>query len=843
MAAIHDLIGQISDPRLRDRISTEWANAAKEKKFGLVFEDHLPELLPLYNIKPQQGDLVSMRDRTLNDDVWRVLAIQGNKAFCVKPSDQAHPSDSGSYTNPEEFTLNDLLVVKEFGEPIFPSLTLIDHIENGPTDLPWHTLIEADNYHALQMIDYLYAGQVDCIYIDPPYNTGAKDWKYNNDYVDSNDGWRHSKWLAFIEKRLKLAKKLLKPDTGVLVVTIDEHEVHHLGMLLEQQFPEYIQQMVTIVINPKGVTQGRFSRVEEYALFCFGKDAYVRGVQDDLLTKDAPVTKKPRWKGLLRSGTDSRRRDRESMFYPVVIDPQSMRVIKAGDSLPLDEEPDLNLKIDGYPVAWPIRKDGSYGRWSVGKDTLNELISKGYTSLGKYDEKRKTHGISYLSQELLKQLKQGQIIIIGKDETRNTVEVEYLDTKTRAIKTVWHRTKHDAGAYGTDLLTSIIGSETKFSFPKSLYSTLDAISAVVRENPNALVLDFFAGSGTTLNALNLLNALDGGQRRGIIVTNNEVSAEDASQFQKDGIAPGTSAWESKGICQSITWPRSKFSIQGYRDDGTSLTGEYLTGKTAYKEKDRKFVQIGFVSLDQLSTSGKKKQLVNLIDGLPQSLVKEPCPFVVSEKHTSSILFDISMLDEYLEALEGQDHITDFYIVTEAKKAFDSVKIQVGELLGPIKIAEDIKRPMCDGFAANLAYFKLNFLDKNRVALGLSFKEIIPLLWLKSGAVGACPELSISDASPQIFAPEQNNFIVLLDETRLGRVHKLMRERDSISHVFIVTDADESYKTMAEQIRELHQDYHPQVEIVQLYRDYLQNFMINKQQDRAAGISALKGARK
>ena len=83
---------------------------------------------------------------------------------------------------------------------------------------PWHTLIEADNYHALQLLDYLYAGKVDCIYIDPPYNTGARDWKYNNDYVDANDSWRHSKWLTFMEKRLKLAQKLLKPDTGVIVV-------------------------------------------------------------------------------------------------------------------------------------------------------------------------------------------------------------------------------------------------------------------------------------------------------------------------------------------------------------------------------------------------------------------------------------------------------------------------------------------------------------------------------------------------------------------------------------------------------------------------------------------------
>src|ERR1043165_7276991 len=92
------------------------------------------------------------------------------------------------------------------------------------------------NFHALQLLEYLYAGQVDCIYIDPPYNTGARDWKYNNRYVDSQDGWRHSKWLSMMEKRLRLAGKLLKPS-GVLVCMIDEHEVHPLALLLEELFP------------------------------------------------------------------------------------------------------------------------------------------------------------------------------------------------------------------------------------------------------------------------------------------------------------------------------------------------------------------------------------------------------------------------------------------------------------------------------------------------------------------------------------------------------------------------------------------------------------------------------
>ena len=321
MSAIDTLIAQISDPRLRERLAAEWDNAKKEKKFGLVFEDHLPELLPLHGAKPRKGDLVCRRQGALKD-VWQIKSIHAGVATCVKPSNEAHPSEpTRAAAEPGQFMVDELLVVREFGEPIFPALVPVDAVANGPLDAPWHTLIEADNYHALQLLDYLYAGQVDCIYIDPPYNTGARDWKYNNDYVDGNDGWRHSKWLAFMEKRLKLAKRLLKPDTGVLIVTIDEHEVHHLGMLLEREFPEAYRQLVTIVINQKGVAQGRLSRAEEYALFCFNPGVTLAAHHDDLLSPDRGEAKRfqtPRWEWLLRGGTNSRREDRYGLFFPDV---------------------------------------------------------------------------------------------------------------------------------------------------------------------------------------------------------------------------------------------------------------------------------------------------------------------------------------------------------------------------------------------------------------------------------------------------------------------------------------------------------------------------------------------
>lgn len=205
MAAINDLIAQIEDIALRERIAKEVDRLSKQKKFGLVFEEHLPECTPLYDIPVKAGALVAKKAGEVND-VYKVLCIEDNTAQCLHRESK----------ETAEIALDDLVTVAEFGEPIYPYLKPIDTVCNAPDSDLWHTLIEADNYHALQLLEYLYAGKVDCIYIDPPYNTGAKDWKYNNDYVDGSDAYRHSKWLSFMQRRLKLAKKLLNPKDSVL---------------------------------------------------------------------------------------------------------------------------------------------------------------------------------------------------------------------------------------------------------------------------------------------------------------------------------------------------------------------------------------------------------------------------------------------------------------------------------------------------------------------------------------------------------------------------------------------------------------------------------------------------
>lgn len=182
MAAIHDLLAQVQDVALRDRLEQEINRMSKSKKFGLVFEEHLPECTPLYDIPIKRGSTVAKKTGHVSE-MYEVIAIKDGIVTCVHKT----------LNKMEDIPINELVAVAEFGEPIYPCLKLIDSICNAPESDIWHTLIEADNYHALQLLDYLYAGKVDCIYIDPPYNTGAKDWKYNNNYVDSTDLYRHSK--------------------------------------------------------------------------------------------------------------------------------------------------------------------------------------------------------------------------------------------------------------------------------------------------------------------------------------------------------------------------------------------------------------------------------------------------------------------------------------------------------------------------------------------------------------------------------------------------------------------------------------------------------------------------
>ena len=367
------------------------------------------------------------------------------------------------------------------------------------------------------------------------------------------------------------------------------------------------------------------------------------------------------------------------------------------------------------------------------------------------------------------------------------------------------------------MLNKIIGK--RFDFPKSLYAVHDTIRFFVAEKPNALVVDFFAGSGTTLHAVNLLNAEDGGNRRCVMVTNNEVSAEEENKLKRAGYHPGQGEWEKWGIARYVNWPRTKCSILGLDVDGNPINGFYQTYLRQEKEKERTIKQITLIDNPSSLKTAQKKELVALCcqGKLPQSLVKADTKFIVSEDHPCSILFEINYAEEWLEALEDQDQITEFYIVTRNNEAFKKLKADIQELLGNIIEEEPVLRPMSDGFAANAQFFKLSFLDKKAIAMDMQFKELLTILWMKAGAVGECPSIETGEIEDYYIFPE-NKMAILKEEDAYRAFKKAMEDQDGISTIFIITDSDGDF-------REMSADFEGK-KCYQLYRDYLDNFSIN-----------------
>lgn len=720
MALLQDLIQQIEDPVLRDRITAETDKLLKQKKFGLVFEEHLPECTPLYEVPVRVGGMAAKKTGYVSD-IYLVTKIEDSSATCLNRETREE----------SVIPLDELVSIAQFGEPIYPYLKPIDTVCNAPENDLWHTLIEADNYHALQLLEYLYAGKVDCIYIDPPYNTGAKDWKYNNDYVDASDTYRHSKWLSMMEKRLKLAKKLLNPTDSVLIVTIDEKEYLHLGCLLEELFPESRIQMISTMINPAIVArEGEFGRSGEYIFYVyFGKASpqRVKINREWVSDRGRTHTGNIRWDLLKRSGTGATRKDSPGGFYPIYINPENGKIEKVGDPLPdgISEAP----QIEGLYCLLPIRNDGTEGRWQWSTTTLLDGLKDGRVKVG--GDKRRGFTVYRLARAEYAKVVNGEFEISGRG-INNEIIVDDIDTEyvLATPGDIWKIASHDSTQYGSRLLGNIFG-EKRFTFPKSVYAVTDCLFFVLAYKPNALIVDFFAGSGTTLHAVNLLNAMDKGNRRCIMVTNNEVSEEEQKQLLRSGYKPGDELWDNMGIAHNVTWPRTICTIKGIDIFGKPLSGDYGTYHDRY--------------LPDKDATGKYKK----------------------------------------------------------------VKVPDTPLFAEMKMA--------DGFKANAAFFKLGFLDKTRIALGAQFKELLPVLWMKAGAIGCCPALD-SDTLPDMLLLPQNRFAVLLEEPSFSKFSAELAQHPEIDTVFIVTDSVNAYREM---IRGMDgkQTY-------QLYRDYLDNFRIN-----------------
>lgn len=581
MSRLTDLLRSVesTDPQTAAELRKEiMALTHNQRTFGLVYEKHQPEAVQLPGIKIRKGSKVNILPErgsraTRDKQLWKVESINRDNSnghlaqlIAINPGIE-NPEDLPR----TEALVENLVAVLEFHDRIFPGLIETGRVERGG-DSPFHSVINAENFHALEMLTYTHRHKIDAIYIDPPYNTGAKDWKYNNDYVDGDDAYRHSKWLSFMERRLKIAKELLNPDDSVLIVTIDEKEYLRLGMLLEQIFPEARIQMVSVAIH-SGVARAEFSRTDEFYYFVKMGISSPKSLPLGPEWKDDGKKRqtKVRWESLLRSGNDSKRQDRPSMFYPVFLEEGSGKLIGFGESLSLDEKVSDYAIPEGVVAVFPYSKAGEEARWRISASKAEELHSIGAFKVGKFNGNKTT--FSYLKAGELSKVHSGEYHLLGYD-ANGAMVINSEGYSSRFIPgTQWNVTSHNAGSYGTELVNRFLVRK-RFDYPKSLYAVEDSLRFFVADKPNAIILDFFAGSGTTAHAVMRLNRQDGGKRVSISVTNNEVSIDEQKSLIGGGLRPGDSAWEQYGICEYVTKPRITAAITGRTPEGELVKGDY-----------------------------------------------------------------------------------------------------------------------------------------------------------------------------------------------------------------------------------------------------------------------------
>lgn len=705
MSRLTDLIAQAKakDSKLGADLDREFKVLSSRLPFGLNFERHSPEAVELPLRPIRKGDKVRVlpeRGSTKKGDqrLWQVKAIHKAKKLAdLELLDTAEAET-------QSVGLEDLVVVAEFRDTIYPGLVSTGKVERGD-DKPYHTVINGENYHVLKALTYTHRGKVDVIYIDPPYNSGAKDWKYNNDYVEGDDLYRHSKWLAMIERRLLVAKDLLNPSDSVLIVTIDEKEYLRLGLLLEQLFPEARMQMVTTLINPKGVARGQeFYRVEEYIFFvCIGAASIKKQHDPMILTgkrndefsaEDVIETPKVRWGNLLRSGTDAKRSDRKHQFYPIFLDSQTGKLHSIGEPLlPVTANRSEVCPPNGTVAVWPIRSDGSEGRWQVGNERLRELFKFGYASVGRFNGSDRV-SFSYVTENLIAQIESGDIVVSSRDEN-GTVTLAFAEdlTASENPKTMWNKTSHSASEYGSSLLRLMIPGRA-FPFPKSLYAVEDTLRFIVSDKPNAVILDFFSGSGTTAHAVMRLNHQDGGNRQCISVTNNEVAANEQQALRERGLRPGDAEWENYGICDYITKPRVAAAISGKTPEGKPINGDYkFTDEfpiTDGFEENAEFFTLTYEAKDAVNHNLAYARIAPLLwlraGARGKRIDKLPVDgWAVAD--TYGLLTEIDKATPFIKAVNEVKDLRIAYIVTDDDRCFQAIAKRLTDGVEPVRLYE------------------------------------------------------------------------------------------------------------------------------------------------------------
>lgn len=719
MSRLTDLLRQVrqSDTQLARDIEVEISELASRRTFGLVFESHQPEAVELPSRAVRRSDKV------------RILAPRG-AAEAADPQEEANSPDPRLWRvhrierldgerfahlveldtkDPDTTTVHceELVVVAEFKDRIYPGLVETGRIERGG-DKPFHTIINAENYHALEMLTYTHRHTIDAIYIDPPYNSGAKDWKYNNNYVESEDDYRHSKWLAFMERRLKIARELLNPDDSVLIVTIDEREYLRLGLLLEQIFPEARRKMISSVINAKGVgvTEG-FKRVDEYIFILrFGKQDVSPSNQALLgsYPLDATIPKQdPDEKETSRVGLDwqtARRRDlasvrptRPAQFYPIYVNKSTGFIEEVGEAIPHEMPRADAPPRPGCVAVFPVRDDGTEMNWGVTAPTFRKRWQKGYARAGKPQPgKPQSYIIQYLKSGSISDIENDRTIIEGRNPDGSLIAY-YEDIAAKAPPTQWNLRSHNAEHYGTKIIKKLLPGR-EFPYPKSLYAVEDVLRLFVGEKPNAVVLDFFSGSGTTAHAVMRLNKQDGGSRQSISVTNNEVSADEQQKLRKEGLRHGDPDWEKHGICDYITKPRITAAVTGKTPNGTPVNDTYkFTDKFPMSdgfEENAAYFTLTYQSPLSVRHNRAFKDIAPMLwlrAGAQGRLILDLGAAGWDITEVYAILENFDATDHFIEELERDKIPRMVYIITNDESAFQLICRELSPMHSPVRLYE------------------------------------------------------------------------------------------------------------------------------------------------------------
>lgn len=695
MSRLTDLIAQakMKDAELGNELEREFKTLANRRSFGLNFERHRPENVELPGRPVRKGDKVHVlppRSDTKKGDqqIWKVCSlsrVDGKRVALLELIGAAEPET-------QQVAVEDLVVVAEFRDYIYPGLVSTGKVERGG-DKPYHTVINGENFHALEALTFTHRGEIDAIYIDPPYNSGARDWKYNNDYVEGEDLYRHSKWLAFMERRLLLAKQLLDPEDSVLIVTIDEKEYLRLGLLLEQLFPEAQLQMVSTIIKPEGTNRfGEFSRTNEFVYFVMFGASKVEPSHDDMSGRQTTEEAKAiEWRNLRRRENTSVRSARPNQFYAIFVDPKAGLIHSVGEPLQLNVDR-LTVPVpDGCFALFPLKPDGTEMLWGVTPQGLRHRITKGFARVRNAKSGQDRAGVQYLASGTVQAVNDGEVEITGRD-SQGAIQGVFKVSRVMP-KTTWNKASHNAQTSGTLILTALL-SGRKFPFPKSLFAIEDSLRFFLSSKKEAKILDFFSGSGTTAHAVMRLNRQDGARRQCISVTNNEVGADEQATLRMSKLRPGDPDWEKRGICDYITKPRIKAAITGKTPDGEDIKGNYkytdefpmaegfeenaefftLTYETPVSvSHNRAFARIAPLLWMRAGSEGRR---VNDIPGQGWDVAD-----------TYGLLTDLDQAAPFSDAVEAKGSIRIAYVVTDDDRRFQSVVQRLPDTVEAVRLYE------------------------------------------------------------------------------------------------------------------------------------------------------------